>query len=143
MGYYPNNICNSIAVGAGQLQRAGGEFCPGRRPRRGKNFAQEQMRGKKGGKPKHGHPQDDIKILIDPMLWLLVVESVNVINVDGDIGIRRVRSGRQGTKVAHQRQTCGQDGPGKQCPPVIAKPVQEPDQQQRQPAMKQRKAAGE
>ena len=55
--------------------------------RRDKDFAQDQVGGEKGDEPQHAKPQDDIEILIDPVLRLLVVESVNIINVDGDVGV--------------------------------------------------------
>src|ERR1035441_8129381 len=58
----------------------------------GEDFAQAQMRGQKGDEPQHAQPEDDIKVLVDPVLRLLVVESVEIINVDGKVGIGRMRS---------------------------------------------------
>ena len=62
------------------------DFQYGCRRWRGKNSAQYQVGGKKEDKPQRAQPQDDIKVLIDPVLWQAVVETVKVINIDGEIG---------------------------------------------------------
>jgi hypothetical protein len=38
--------------------------------------------GEKGDEPQHAKPQDDIKVLVDPGLRLLAVETVNLIEVE-------------------------------------------------------------
>ena len=109
----------------------------------GKNFAQDQMGGKKGDEPQRAQPHDDIKVLIDPTLRLLVVEAVKIIDVDWNIRVAQVRSGRGRKKVADESQPCSKAGPSGQAPLVVAQAEQQPDKQQRQPAMKKRKPARE
>src|ERR1039458_7228122 len=106
--------------------------------RRGQDFAQGQVGGEKSGEPQHAKPQDDIKVLVDPVLRLLVVESVNIINVDGEVGVGQMGAGGRSKKIADEHQPCGQAGPGRQSPFVVAQAEQEPDEQQGQPAMKER-----
>ena len=101
------------------------------------------MGGEKGDEPQHARPKDDIEILVDPGLGLLVVETVKIIYVDGEVGVGQMGTGRRSKKIANEYQPCGQDGPGRQSAFVIAQANQEPDEQQRQPAMKKRKPASE
>src|ERR1019366_1802339 len=110
---------------------------------RGKDFAKDEGGGKKGDEPHHAKPQDDIKVLVDPVLRLLVVETVKIINVDGEVGGGQMGARGRSKKVADEPQPCGQAGPGRQSPFVVAQADQEPDEQHGQPAMKERKHAGE
>ena len=54
------------------------------------DFAQGQMGGQEGDEPQHAKPKDDIEVLVDPGLWLLVVETVNQIDVDREVGVDRM-----------------------------------------------------
>jgi hypothetical protein len=65
-----------------------------------KDFAQGQMRGQKATSQSTPSQPDDIKVLIDPALRLPVVEAVNKIQVDGRIGVSRMRAGVRSEKVA-------------------------------------------
>ena len=102
-----------------------------------------KMGGEEGGEPQHAKPEDDIKVLVDPALRLPVVEAVNIINVDGEIGVGQMGARRRSKKAADQHQPRGQAGPGGQSPFVITQATQEPKEQQGQTAMKKRKPAGE
>jgi len=70
------------------------------------------MGGKKEDEPQRAQPQDDIKVLVDPVLWLLVVETVKIINVDGEIGIGQMRAGGWSKIVTGKHQPRGHTGPG-------------------------------
>ena len=126
-----------------RLKKPNGEFPAGRRRWRSEDFAQDQVGGEKSDEPQHAQPQDDIKVLVDPGLRLPVVETVKIINVDGEIGVGQLGASGRSKKVADEHQSCGQAGPSRQSPFIIAQPEQEPDEQQWQPAMKKRKPAGE
>jgi hypothetical protein len=65
---------------------------------RGEDFAQRQVSGEKGGEPQRAKPQDDIKVLVDPGLRLLVVETINIIEVDGDVGVGQMGASRRSKK---------------------------------------------
>src|ERR1019366_9215115 len=97
---------------------------------RGKDFAKDEGGGKKGDEPHHAKPQDDIKVLVDPVLRLLVVEAVKIINVDGEVGVGQMDASRRSKKVTDKHQPSGQAGPGRQSPFIIAKPEQQPDELQ-------------
>ena len=101
------------------------------------------MGWEKGDETQYAKPQQDIEVLVCPGLRPLVVESVNIIDIDGDVGVRQMGAGGRGKKVADEHQPCGQNHPSRQSPFVVAQADQEPDEQQGQPAMKQRKPACE
>ena len=99
------------------------------------------MRGQKHKQPQCAQPEQDVQVLIDPMLRLLVVEAIDIIEIDRQIGISRVGAGGRGEPVAGQHQLGGHHGPAHQRPSIVAQPEQEPDEQERQPAMEQRQPA--
>ena len=69
------------------------------------------MGGKKSREPQHAKPQDDIKILVDPVLRLPVVESVKMIDIDGNVGVGQMGSGGRGKKVTNQYQSSDHESP--------------------------------
>jgi hypothetical protein len=97
----------------------------------------------KGDEAHRAKPHDDITVLVDAGLRLLVVETVSIIEVDGDVGVGQMGASGRSEKVANNRQPRGQGGPGRQSPFVAAQADQEPDKQHGQPAMKKRKRASQ
>jgi hypothetical protein len=61
--------------------------------RGGEQSAQEQMGREKGDEPLRRQPEDHMQVLIHPSLRLLVVEAVEIIDVDRQVGIGRMRAG--------------------------------------------------
>jgi hypothetical protein len=59
----------------------------------GEDFAQDQMCWEKSDEPQHAKPQDDIKVLVDPVLRLPVVETIDIIDVDRNVRIHQMRPG--------------------------------------------------
>jgi hypothetical protein len=45
--------------------------------------------GEKGDEPQPAKPQDGIKVLVDPVLRLVVVKTVKVIEVEGELPCSR------------------------------------------------------
>jgi hypothetical protein len=45
-------------------------------------------------------PQDDIKVFVDPGLRLMVVETVKIINVDGQVRVGQMGTGGRSKKIA-------------------------------------------
>ena len=88
------------------------DFQSGRQRWHSENSAQDQVSGKKEAKPQRAQPQDDIKVLVDPVLRLPVVETVKIINVGGEIGIGQMCAGGRSKKVTGEHQSGGQSGPG-------------------------------
>jgi hypothetical protein len=65
--------------------------------------------GEKRDEPQYAKPQEDMKVLIDPGLRLLVVDTVNVIESDLEIWIGQMGASGRSKKVAEERQSCGQN----------------------------------
>jgi hypothetical protein len=61
--------------------------------RGGEQSAQVQMGREKGDEPLRRQPEDHMQVLIHPGLRLLVVEAVEIIDVDRQVGIGRMRAG--------------------------------------------------
>ena len=84
------------------------------------------MRGNKCAENQGNHPAGDVKVLVDPMLRGLVIEAVDVVDVDRNIGIREVCARRWGYAIANKDQNPCECCPCRQSAFVISQSAQRP-----------------